>query len=195
MNESENYQKTHKLILSCLKEMILTEPFSKLKITSLTKKANISRGTFYIHFEDLPSAVLELENELLQQIINELKANKQEVISLTDDEKLLVMYRKITNAIDENFDLFEKLISINGNPEFLKLMKKKLSPFVAPEIAIKAPNKHNLPISLAKELIIEGIFSILQFWLTKQPYRTANEIAEYLLETRRLSPFELAGVE
>ena len=48
----ERVIKTKKLIKTALSELIQEKGFDHVSITDLTQRANINKGTFYLHYQD-----------------------------------------------------------------------------------------------------------------------------------------------
>ena len=53
MTHEENSLKTKKALCTALKECMRTKSFSKVTISELVRACNITRKTFYYHFEDI----------------------------------------------------------------------------------------------------------------------------------------------
>ena len=58
--------KTKRSIQSSLVEMMKDTPYQEISVTNLCKQADIGRGTFYLHYNDIYEVVQELEDELLE---------------------------------------------------------------------------------------------------------------------------------
>ncbi len=61
-------EKTRLNILDAALEFLWTNPFRDLTVSGLTKKAGVSRTSFYQHFEDLHNLMEELLNDLEGEI-------------------------------------------------------------------------------------------------------------------------------
>ena len=61
-------RKTRKLIRSTFAEMLSEKgTIDKITVTELVKRANINRGTFYTHYDDVYSVAEDFETEILEQ--------------------------------------------------------------------------------------------------------------------------------
>ena len=61
-------RKTRKLLKEALVALMTEKDFRKITVTELTKKADINRGTFYLHYFDIYDLLEEMENEALDYI-------------------------------------------------------------------------------------------------------------------------------
>ena len=65
-------QKTYKLLIEALFELMKEKPFESIKLTEICEKAMVHKTTFYHHFTDkydlLKFAITELQKSMLNQI-------------------------------------------------------------------------------------------------------------------------------
>ena len=60
---------TKNIIKESYLELLGELPPSKVTVTEVCRRADINRGTFYLHYEDLPQVMEELENAAYEEII------------------------------------------------------------------------------------------------------------------------------
>lgn len=94
--------KTDKLIREAFLELANTIGFEKITVMNLTKKAMISRTTFYSHYKDKYDVLEQIENELLSGMKNIV--NKDFLIK--DTSLYLLSVYKYVEANKEVFKLF-----------------------------------------------------------------------------------------
>lgn len=61
------------MIRSALAELIDEKGFNNISVTDLTQRADINRGTFYLHYVDKYDLLERIENEIIQEIEEETK--------------------------------------------------------------------------------------------------------------------------
>ena len=79
---------TRQVIKDAYLELLSEIQPSKITVTELCRRADINRGTFYLHYEDLPRVMEELENEVYDEIIafiNGSLADENNRQNLSDD--------------------------------------------------------------------------------------------------------------
>ena len=79
---------TKKMIKDAYLELLDELPPAKITVTELCRRADINRGTFYLHYEDLPRVMEELENVVYEEIItfiNKSLADERNRQTLSDD--------------------------------------------------------------------------------------------------------------
>ena len=104
----ERVIKTKKLIKTALSELIQEKGFDHVSITDLTQRANINRGTFYLHYQDKYDLLEKFENEVLDDINknaeNHIKSIK-DIDFLGEDfsNEIKPFINKVFTYIKENY--------------------------------------------------------------------------------------------
>lgn len=82
-NLNNSSRKTRKAIKKVFAEMLSEKmELGKISVSELCKRAEISRGTFYSHYDDIYGVAEDYENELINRFYDDIKLS-----GLTDIEK------------------------------------------------------------------------------------------------------------
>ena len=65
-------QRTRNSLFSAFIDLRAVKPVEKITVKELTEKANISKQTFYLHFQDIYDLSEYLENDALQSLIGDI---------------------------------------------------------------------------------------------------------------------------
>jgi AcrR family transcriptional regulator len=97
--------RTKKAIRLALFELLDIKDLDKITITELTKEANISRKTFYIHYKKLEDVLNEAEEELIDAFIN-----GTEKLSFTNNQKFFFdLFYNLDKYFNDDIDYYKKL--------------------------------------------------------------------------------------
>lgn len=66
--EYRNALRSRRLISDALLELLDEKPLDKITVTDITKRADVSRGTFYLHFESVADVISRLQDDYLAQM-------------------------------------------------------------------------------------------------------------------------------
>lgn len=95
--------KTRSGIKESLIELLEEKPLSEITVTELSSRAVINRKTFYRHYQTINDVVLELEADILEEMLGDIRQND---IGQTDTHTLL---RQIGRYIRKNADIIRKI--------------------------------------------------------------------------------------
>ena len=66
--EDRRVRRTKQLIKQSLIELMHEKSFKEITVTDITKRADLNRGTFYLHYVDIYDLLSKIEDETLQAI-------------------------------------------------------------------------------------------------------------------------------
>ena len=90
-----------------------------ITVTELTKRADITRGTFYSHFDSIYEVASELESEISEQIFHSMTT-----IQNMEDMKEYIC--NIFKYIKENENMYFKLLNAENSMHFTNRLSKKI---------------------------------------------------------------------
>ena len=126
----ERVIKTKKLIKSALSELIQEKGFDHVSITDLTQRANINRGTFYLHYQDKYDLLEKFENEVLDDINtnaeNFIKSIK-DIDFLGEDfsNEIKPFINKVFTYIKENYIIMKVILGPKSDMRFQNKIKRE----------------------------------------------------------------------
>lgn len=113
-NLNRSSRKTRLLIKKIFAEMLSEkQELGKISVSELCERADISRGTFYVHFDDIYSVAEEYENELIDVFFDNAR--------LIETRDILQFIDAIFEFIRQNHENYRLLCRSN---EFLFAAKK-----------------------------------------------------------------------
>ena len=112
-------RKTRRVIRQCLTELLKTKRIQDITVREISEKADINRGTFYLHYRDIFDLMEQIENELLEEledVLNHFKAS-----DLLSNPALVLT--RVFQLVKENSDMVSILIGQNGDINFVNRLK------------------------------------------------------------------------
>ncbi|OBR63764.1 TetR family transcriptional regulator [Paenibacillus oryzae] len=176
--------RTKAAIKQAFLSLLSDKMISKITISEITKLADIGRGTFYLHFEDIYDLYREIENEMFDQF----NRFYDESFPIRDRHDIILFINKLTDYIYRNKALFRMLT----NPEDGLLTPEKIKQFFKQKILqerlqeVKSPNKPT-PMEETESLFIaSGVFGVLEEWVVRgmeeEPAGMSMRIQQLLLK-------------
>ena len=102
--------RSKKLINDALVALLDEKTLDKITVTDIVKKANINRGTFYAHYEnvsDVVTSIFASTYVIVQASIQDFHENT--------DLDLSVMLKKIQQVMENDFEFYKKIFSSDIN--------------------------------------------------------------------------------
>ena len=163
-------KKTRNLIKKTFAELMNEKKeLNKITVTELVKRAEITRSTFYTHYDDIYDVVNDYQLETIELLVS--------------DDKVLSSIQDIYNYFDEIFDCLKKneeiykmLLVSNGSLLFLEELKKLAGEKIY--YAMQNIIKNNEYLELDVNFYMSGVISELVKYFRVQSDYSLNEILE-----------------
>ena len=149
-------KKTINLIKKTFIELVAEKKEIKnITVTELVKRANITRGAFYSHYDNIYEIAEEFQEEIFENIFD------QEVYKTYND--INKYFDHIFNYLETNKNIYQKLLTSDDTMLFVKRITKKISTTLLKNL----PNKNELDIIFFTECTINLIIKYFKGEITE----------------------------
>ena len=186
MDEITRWQKrkarTRELLKQCTMELLLEKNYTDLTIQDITDRADLARGTFYVHFSDKE----DITWTLLREGIDALG---QEVLSEYTEEsyprrKYLSLMRMFEFA-QQNRDLLRVMLGDKGHPAFTKRIQDYLCVFLERGLVdgvFQAAVVTDIPMKFAAQFMTGAMVRVMLWSIEDDVDYTPAQMAKYFYE-------------
>ena len=171
-------QKTRKLYEAALIELLKTNDINRITVTDLSKMADVSRGTFYTHYDDIYDLLESVENSILEELtrIVSIEPHKGEIFLFEEE------FTNIVNALkyaETNKEIFRVLLNDRGSLLFLNRLKNIFSEKLLTRMLTVSfsDEKYN---SILTAFYITGFIGAIQEWMKNDFNISAFELASLI---------------
>lgn len=166
--------------------LLKTEGYQKMTVSSITKKAQINRGTFYLNYLDKSDLWREIKETILTDISACLKIEPQNPhffseASLKEVINYLIKHQKLLFSI-LNSDLYPEFIA-----DFYKTLVKIFSKY-------HNQNKGPLKQPYAYEVVFSGIATIFTLWIRREMRESPEELLKIIKAYRENAPTNILSL-
>ena len=174
--EDRRIRRTKKLLKQALAELMEQKDFNDITVKDITEKADLNRGTFYLHYSGTYDLLEKIENEILgsiQQVIEEYLNHDD----AKNDSAITAIY-PIGVYIMENADICRCLINNKASSDFIDKFQELIFKNLLNITSIKHPKAANKSNEYYFSFIAYGVIGVLKCWLSKKPMPPVDEVAK-----------------
>lgn len=189
--------RTKKLIRDALSELIEEKGYNNISITDLTLRANINRGTFYLHYTDKYDLLEKIEDEMIQELHDITKdISDSDSLNMDSVQKPMPYMAEVFKYFKDNAKFMRAILSSKGDPIFQLKLKKLIDTFLFEKNLLKSLNPDNLmvPEEYFMAYVLSAHLGVLQQWLESGMEKSPEEMALILSRMFLLSPSKVAGL-
>ena len=163
---------TKQLLKNSLLELLETTPISRISVKDLCDKANLNRGTFYLHYNEPNDVLKEIEQEYIDE-----KMSFFDPYMKNDRPDLLA---KLFETIIRNKEISVILFGKNGAPQFTERIKLLVRDGVVGDWQREFPNYRTEDLMYVYEFVFPGAMQLILNWLKGDDNLSAEEFAHRL---------------
>jgi AcrR family transcriptional regulator len=182
--------RTRQMLKDAFFELMETVGFKKITVDGLTKKAFVSRNTFYSHYTDKYDLLRSLEDEVLEEIKG-IMADMPGEIARSRDElsaKVKPIIIRFFEYIQNNERFFDIIVIKGGDPAFLSKMGDMVKGVIRRGFSgktLRVPEHYMAAVAVGMQI------GVIDEWLKRGMKESPEEIAALLTTTFRNIPNNL----
>lgn len=178
---------TRQRIKEAFVELISLKGLDSLTVSDITRKANINRGTFYLHFVDKYDLLEQLEDETvshLQEILlGERNIKEADLDEVFPPERIC----EALEFIESDYDFVSTIAGPGGDPQLfvkVKLIIGDLLDSGLARINMQIVGNEVFPETYAREMILSRAMSIIDLWLANGGEETPQQVANMICRSK-----------
>lgn len=148
---------TKRILKESLLELMQDKPISKISIKEICDLSEMSRSTFYLHYQDQFELLKDIENDAFEKTFEALKGIDNSINTLEAIERFL-------NYIKANKETFGILLCQPDTEDFQMSILEKIGEYVR----ISVPDIHQTPNNTYLfTFVMHGCISVLRQWINE----------------------------
>lgn len=199
MNPTEDRRiiRTKEAIRAALVDLIEAKGFEALSVKDITAKANINRGTFYLHYKDKFDLLDQTLNEVIKDIERIiLKITALSTADFADTRIPATVVVRLFEYFNDNAALMQAILATKGNYALQAQIKALMWSNVFEKNFVTLVKKEKLlvPGEYLVSYIASAHFGVIQEWLDRGRRESPEEMARILINITFHGPLFAAGI-
>lgn len=164
--------KTQEALKIAVIDLMSVKNFDDITLQELSDKANVSRGTIYLHYMDK----YDLLDKLIESHINELRERCASVSDLDFVTGSVIW----TEYFESNYAFFSMMLASKGAPFFRSRFLEFLIEEFKDEVDITKGKNEGLNKDLVVQFVASSYVGVVEWWFTNERPVTYQVLAEQL---------------
>ncbi|MFE6170182.1 TetR/AcrR family transcriptional regulator [Viridibacillus arvi] len=191
--------KTKKVIRNALTELMADKGFDAITVRDLTEKADINRGTFYLHYHDKYDLLAQSEEEVLLKLkeigLNLKNLNLNDIQFFYTQNQPAPFLIELFEYLQENSDFMNVILGPKGDPSFQVKIKEVIRQNIIQNLFIKLKKEDMLvPVDMFIAYVTSAHLGVIQQWLNSGMKQTPYEISLILFNLTVQGPRASIGL-
>ena len=164
---------TRNLLIQTTLQLVLEKGYDAISIQDITDRADLGRGTFYIHFKDKEEVIWTAFRDLFQELEQEAHRHLDRHMPQVEYYGLLNIFRHA----EKNRDLYRVVFGRQGSAALTARVQDFLVNVFSYDIR-EAPEPSEVNFNLPEEIeaqMLTGMITRLLFWWLETPNNYSSE--------------------
>ena len=180
--EDKRVTKTKEKIKLAFSRLLKEKPIQEIKVIEIAEKANINRGTFYQHYNDVIDLLDKTEKEVCDDFYAFLKSARSmlnENSSYEDNKKAFNYFLVETlKYIQNNYEVANALFGQNGDRKYIIKLQNYVKD--AMRVDLKDSNIDQEQIDYLFSYISAGTIESIRLWIETDFHAPVNDLANFI---------------
>ena len=171
MKEDRRIRKTKSSIKQAFTKLLQEKDLEKITIRDITTRADINRGTFYLHYEDKYMLLADMEDEYISELTTYTQFDLLRGSSIEDIANTFVnnILKNIFQHIHDNLEFYHTILQLERTSQL------ELKPYISINHSIGG-----IPGMYFYSYVSGATISIIKYWvMDKQPI-SVDELAKHV---------------
>jgi len=187
--EDRRVRKTKESIKHAYFSLLAEKPFKDITINQITEKADINRGTFYLHYLDKFDLRDQLEDEVMRELEEALQDRKYPQVDVNLEQQSTELIEIILQVIINHKEFFNVTL-INQDAGLPQKFSRIIRSYVQSNIDL--PEKLNIvPIEYYFAFIVNAQTGLIKEWVKNGMQESKENIAKYAFTLAYNGPLKL----
>lgn len=173
-NIDRRVRKTKRQLRQALMMLMSEKPSKSISVRELAERADINRGTFYIHYKDVSDLLQRLEDEMAERLILVCKKYAYATTEVSAFPYLTELYR----FARDNADLCQVLLGPNGDLAYTERICDILYSYFLRDFVARFYGGDRDRLEYFCRFIVSGNLTLTLQWLSGGMKETPEEMAQ-----------------
>ena len=174
--------RTRKQLEQATKELVVEKGFDAITIQDIVDRADLGRGTFYLHFRDKEEAVWSLIERGMREddaLVHQLTETAPDSIPLRQG------FANIFRHADQHRDLYTVMLGSKGSSALTNRVQDWLADDFIKEIELFSltPNRKPVPLNIVAQIITGALTRLIIWWLNTENDYSPEQMADLFYQS------------
>ena len=171
--EDRRVRRTKQLIKQSLIQLMQEKSFKEITVKDITERADLNRGTFYLHYVDIYDLLNSIESEILVTIEKILLTYNESSAPLSCFELL----QEVFSYIEINRELFEALLNSEVEEAFLTKLQSLIRTLGLDLMQVVYKDTSLPHYSYFLSFVLNGVLGVTEQWFKNGMDLSSTEMA------------------
>ena len=159
--------KTRNSLRKALVYLMRREKIENISVQKITETANITRGTFYLHYRDKQDFIESAMKDILDDFFAQVMVDSENYSLSKGQTVQVISLQKAFQYIENNADIFDVLLNDKNNNGFYERFYNRLANYLTTygNVVNDTHKELEVPLNLQISFIGSAFLGLISHWL------------------------------
>lgn len=183
MKEDRRVRKTRSAIKSSFIELLNEKELEKITIQDIADRADINRGTFYLHYEDKYLLLSDMEDEFISQMtfLNHLHNIMEKNPEDTAKNFINIILKNMLQHISDHITFYQTILQLNRKSK----LEEKIYSLIGENMQKYISKNHEIEGILEKyfhSYVAGATISTVKFWVNDPQRLSVEDLTNHIFK-------------
>ncbi|TVX99908.1 TetR/AcrR family transcriptional regulator [Cohnella terricola] len=189
--------RTKHLLHQALMELIEEKGIERITVTDIANRADVNRGTFYLHYRDVPDMLDKIMNEVFERLLG--YTSRMDPRELSQYAYRDEPYPKLLDILEEiarNKDFFQTILGPNGDLSYAIRFRNMMASHIFNKFEYILPENGQMlvPRKYLVAYMASANFGMLMHWVESGMQESPYEMAMIATQLVNHGPIVSSGI-
>lgn len=189
--------RTKQLLRTALMSLIEEKGAEGITVTDITTRADVNRGTFYLHYRDAQDMLEQIKTEILDSLAELMREiDVLEVRACAEKDEPYPKMVRLIEELQRNGDFVKIIFGPKGDLSFALRMKALITKHIWSKITLRQPDAEQflVPADYLLAYTVSANLGVLTHWIESGMRETPAEVARFMARIIYHGPMMSSGV-
>ncbi|GAB6927807.1 TetR/AcrR family transcriptional regulator [Paenibacillus sp. JCM 10914] len=189
--------RTNQLLRQSLFSLMQEKRMDSITVTDIANRADINRGTFYLHYKDVPDMIEQISQEMLGRIQKIfVTMNPRETVGFAAKGEPYPPTELIFEEIQANADFFRAIVGPHGDMSFVRKFRQFIIDLIFSKhvIGTARPESDSVPTDYLVAYMTSANIGLVIHWIESGMKLSPREMAILMTQLMNYGPLITSGI-
>jgi AcrR family transcriptional regulator len=171
--DDRRVRRTKKLLKESLAVILMKKKLNEITVKEIVDLADVNRGTFYLHYQDIYDMLAKIENEMILELVDISRHFPETSLMVSPKPYISEMFQYVA----DNQSFCKMLLGSNGDLAFVEKLKKLVEDKCFHSLMKICPENEYQNYQYFATYAVSGCIGLLQTWIKDGMKVSPQELA------------------
>lgn len=188
--------RSKQMLYHALMSLIEEKGSMNITVTEIASRADLNRGTFYLHYRDVPDMLQQLKDEVFERIsIYVHQLDIQEAMKYLNKDMPYPNTVKVFEEITRHADFLRVMFGPHGDLSYTIRFRQLLTSHIYEKFSYMTPKNDTMPLDYLIAFMTSANIGMIMHWIESGLNQTPTQMANMMLRIASFGPLVTSGIK